>query len=234
MTRPTHAHSSLAKTIAGAAKAGTPLRHARGVVVSSNQGQTTLTLDGGSTHIQAFNYDHAQNLSVGTVVDVLLVGNQAYVLGAYSDPWTPWAPTFNTTGGGTPAFGNGTVTARYMLTGKTCTVRFHFVYGTTSNGGLGPWEIGLPFTAANDVEQHLSCKVYTGATGQDWYGGALIQANTDFVLPEAALSSSTPVTTFVQNSDGSGGTGTGVPLVSGAYTFNAGSNLSIYGTYEIA
>lgn len=77
---------SLAKHIVGATKTGTPLRHARGVVVSSTIGTTVVTLDGGATNVTAINYAHAQNLTAGTVVDVLIVGRKAYVLGAYTAP----------------------------------------------------------------------------------------------------------------------------------------------------
>lgn len=116
--RPTHAARSLAKQVTAAAKTGAPLRHARGVVVSSNIGQTVVTLDGGSTHVTAFNYGHTQNLAAGTVVDVLLVGNPtvAYVLGAYQP--APGAllrayrnAAWSTVGGSTPTgFGWDTVT----------------------------------------------------------------------------------------------------------------------------
>jgi hypothetical protein len=79
----------LAKTLLAVPKqapGGTGLRIARGVVVSSNIGQTVLTLDGGSTHVTAFNFVHAQQMPVGTVVECLVVGNKAFILGAYGAP----------------------------------------------------------------------------------------------------------------------------------------------------
>lgn len=83
MTAIGHPHRQLARTLLKANRGGTPLRHARGVVVSSTIGQTTVTLDGGATNVPAFNYGHTQSLPAGTVVDVLAVGRKTYVLGAY-------------------------------------------------------------------------------------------------------------------------------------------------------
>lgn len=73
----------LAKALVSLAKTGTPIRHARGVVVSSSIGQSQVTLDGGATQIPAFNYGHTNSLPTGAVVDVLLAGKKGYVLGSY-------------------------------------------------------------------------------------------------------------------------------------------------------
>ena len=77
--------NKLAKLLVSPAtsKTGTPLRYARGVVVSSNMGQSVVTLDGGATNVTAFNYGHAQSLPAGTVVDVRVDGTKLYVIGAY-------------------------------------------------------------------------------------------------------------------------------------------------------
>lgn len=83
MTAIGHPHRQLARKLVKAAQGGTPLRHARAVVVSATIGQTVVTLDGGATNVPAFNYGHTQSLPAGTVVDVLAVGRKAYVLGAY-------------------------------------------------------------------------------------------------------------------------------------------------------
>lgn len=61
-----------------------PFRLARAVVVSSQIGQTVVTLDGGATTVSAFNYAHTQSLPAGTVVRVMVIGNQLEVLGAYT------------------------------------------------------------------------------------------------------------------------------------------------------
>lgn len=61
-----------------------PVRHARAVVVSSTIGQTTVTLDGGATTVPAFNLAHTRSLTAGTVVLVLVIGNQLEILGAYA------------------------------------------------------------------------------------------------------------------------------------------------------
>ena len=79
----TQAIRGLAKQILSASKDGTAFRIARGVVVSSTKGTSVVTLDGGSTQVTAFNYVHTQSLAANTVVDLLLVGRKAYVLGHF-------------------------------------------------------------------------------------------------------------------------------------------------------
>lgn len=60
-----------------------PSRYTRGVVVSSTGGQTIVTLDGSATQVAAFNLSHTTSLAVGTVVRVLVIGDQIEILGAY-------------------------------------------------------------------------------------------------------------------------------------------------------
>jgi hypothetical protein len=59
------------------------MRHARATIVSSTVGTSVVSEDNGATNFTAFNYVHAQSLPANTVVDVLHVGNKAYVIGAY-------------------------------------------------------------------------------------------------------------------------------------------------------
>lgn len=78
-----HGARKLANLILSLSQGGTPLRHTRGVVVSSNIGETVVTLDGGTTQITAYNYGHSSGFPAGAVVDLLLVDGQAYVIGSY-------------------------------------------------------------------------------------------------------------------------------------------------------
>lgn len=61
-----------------------PVRYARAVVVSSQTGQTVVSLDGGATTVPAFNFAHTQSLPAGSVVRVIVRGDQLEVLGSYS------------------------------------------------------------------------------------------------------------------------------------------------------
>jgi hypothetical protein len=80
-----HQARRMAKAIKRKSRTGDPLRHARGVIVSSTVGTSVVTIDGGTTHITVTNYQHTKSLSAGVVVDVLLVGNPAkgYIIGHY-------------------------------------------------------------------------------------------------------------------------------------------------------
>lgn len=112
---------SLARAIVALSKGGTPLRHARGVVVSSTVGTSVITIDGGSTNITAFNYRHSQSFPAGTVVDCLLSGNKAYILGCYDND----VPI-----GGLAGSGSGPSTAtNYSTQATVCTVAINAVTG---------------------------------------------------------------------------------------------------------
>ena len=82
----TSADEELALHFATARRRGTPTRWGRGVVQSSNAGQSSILPDGGTVAIDAFNLGHVQNLAPGTVVEVLYHGKQAFVMGAYAPP----------------------------------------------------------------------------------------------------------------------------------------------------
>lgn len=123
---------SLARTVLAATKTGTPIRHTRGTVVSSNIGQSTVTIDGGSTQIKAFNYGHAQSLPASTVVDVLLVGRKAYVIGAYQTaPPTDGAWTAATLAGAwVNAGGTSVFNAAYRMNAGRVYLRGNVKAGT--------------------------------------------------------------------------------------------------------
>ncbi|HEX3539664.1 MAG TPA: hypothetical protein VHT75_04395 [Acidimicrobiales bacterium] len=102
-----HPHRQLARAVAGASKPGTPIRHARGVVISSTIGQSVVTLDGGATNVTAFNYGHVASLPAGTVVDALVVGHKTYVIGAYGTPQATFRARVHRSGAWTTVNGSG-------------------------------------------------------------------------------------------------------------------------------
>lgn len=78
-------------------------------------------------------------------------------LGAANYPsgaWTSFTPTWVTsTGANLPSFGNAAVNCAWTRSGKTYTVRYDIVFGSTTNFGAAPttsdnWRFGLPVTAA--------------------------------------------------------------------------------------
>jgi hypothetical protein len=75
--------------------------------------------------------------------------NQVGPLGA----WTPYAPawTASTTN---PTLGNGTLTGRYSLVGKTCSGQIKLTTGGTTSFGSGDWYFSLPFAAYETTDVH--------------------------------------------------------------------------------
>ena len=62
--------------------------------------------------------------------------------------WIHYTPTWTATTTN-PALGNGTLTGRYTVLGKTCVGDIYLLMGSTTAYGSGAWALGLPFTAAN-------------------------------------------------------------------------------------
>lgn len=76
-----HPLRRLAKAILAAADSGSRVPVDRGVIVSSQTGQSVVTVKG--EDITVFNYDHTASLAVGTVVDVMWNGNVGHIIGHY-------------------------------------------------------------------------------------------------------------------------------------------------------
>ncbi|MCX4764314.1 hypothetical protein OG562_25810 [Streptomyces sp. NBC_01275] len=68
--------------------------------------------------------------------------------------WQSWSPTWATsTGAATPAFGNASVSCRYVKFGTTVHLDFSFTFGSTTSFGTSPttddnWRFSLPVAAA--------------------------------------------------------------------------------------
>lgn len=84
----------------------------------------------------------------------------------YEGAWTSYTPTW-TTPGTQPALNNGTLTGAYKQIGKTVFVRVRLVFGTTTTGGTGDWQFGLPVTASNAAGVQFPCSILDA--GNAWY-----------------------------------------------------------------
>lgn len=145
-----------------------------------------------------------------------------------------YTPVF-TTATGTPSVGNGSLIGHYFRRGRSIDLRVSFFWGSTSNGGLGSWTFTAPFAAVNTSsnEQSFFCKCWCAAGV--YTGSAFISAGTTTINPALPNSLSNCAQSSVRNADSSGAVGTGIPLASGAFTFNTtGHNLVMAGTYEAA
>ncbi|MCX4811621.1 hypothetical protein OG601_13460 [Streptomyces sp. NBC_01239] len=69
--------------------------------------------------------------------------------------WQSWTPAWTTsTGSATPAFGNASVSGRYVKFGTTVHLNFQITFGSTTNFGTSPttndsWRFSLPVAAAS-------------------------------------------------------------------------------------
>lgn len=160
--------------------------------------------------------------------DVLAVsGRVSTIEGA----WTAYNPNW-TCSGLAPAVGNGTLSGRYRKVGRTVDLDVFLLFGSTTTGGTGNWSFTLPFATSADREHPFSIKLWCGSG--NYVGAAYTPAGQSVVTPMAPLSATSSVLDIVRNANTSNTAGTGIPLVSGAYSFAANHNLSIYGRYEAA
>lgn len=150
-------------------------------------------------------------------------------VGAY---WVDYQPLWTATDQA-PVIGNGSLRGRLCKVGDLCTVKILLRFGSTSAGGRGDWRFSLPFPAASDgFEHYFALKAFTAAGDHTGYAYAL-PGGTE-LYPYLPRANETSEQDPVRNAAPSGATGTGRPLVSGAYTFqpNLNHNLAIWGAYE--
>ncbi|MFC4503003.1 MULTISPECIES: hypothetical protein [Streptomyces] len=98
--------------------------------------------------------------------------------------WQSWTPTWVTsTGSATPAFGNASLSCRYVKFGTTVHLNFAITFGSTTSFGSGAttndnWRFSLPVTAAaarpligfaelaaGDAPNRATARVYLATTG---------------------------------------------------------------------
>jgi hypothetical protein len=130
-----------------------------------------------------------------------------------SRSWDTYTPTWEASVSN-PSIGNGSITGRYKLLGKTMFVNIHFVMGTTTTFGSGNWRIGLPSFAFNSSAVILPTTFLDNSVS--WYQGVSFteyDGNAGYVV---ALYNSSPV-------------GPSVP-----FTWGNLDAMTISGSYEIA
>jgi hypothetical protein len=91
-------------------------------------------------------------------------------------PWQSFTPTW--TSSTPPSLGNGTLTGRYMLIGKTCFAVISLAFGSTTTLGSGNYLFGMPFTSANNVVGYLGTARYQTGSSPIWLGQCSLSANT--------------------------------------------------------
>jgi len=131
---------------------------------------------------------------------------------AMTAAWTTYTPTW-TASAGAVAIGNGTLTGRYRLIGKTVDFEISLVAGSTTTYGTAGayWTIGAP-TVGNAVASYA-------------YPLRLFDAG---VLEYAGIAASATATTFELFKPVSGRI-----LNNSPFTFGSGDSLWFNGTYEL-
>jgi hypothetical protein len=81
-----------------------------------------------------------------------------------------YTPVLDSTVGGSPTVGNGTLTGRYFRQGKVIHFSLRLVLGTTTNFGTGALQLTLPFTPVNKGRSALLATL-TDISASNVYGG---------------------------------------------------------------
>jgi hypothetical protein len=155
--------------------------------------------------------DAFARLAVGAN-DLLLTAASGETTGLkYTGGWTTYTPTYTNI-----TVGNGTVTARYCQIGKTVTVYYQLVFGSTTSIGQYPI-ISLPITA-NVVAFATGTGTYQDAGVQDYLGRAWMNTGTSAYgiadRTDAGYSKFEPVSGTVP------------------FTWGTGDKYTLYFTYE--
>jgi hypothetical protein len=112
--------------------------------------------------------------------------------------WTTYTPTWTavTTN---PVIGNGTLTGRYKVNGKTVQVQISMLAGTTTTFGSGAWIFALPTgTAVHQVA--FTALVDDSSAATRWGGAGWVQTGGNSVIRttvtdnSTGIASSTPMT----------------------------------------
>ena len=129
----------------------------------------------------------------------------------YSADYTPtW-----TTNGTQPSLGNGTLTGRYTLSGRVCTVQFQLTAGSTTTFGTGQFQISLPFPAVGGQR----------AQGIAW----ILDDGTGYYVSVANVVSTSSLMVFYTTTSVTGVVAHNVPM-----TWTTNDIISGTITYEIA
>jgi len=103
--------------------------------------------------------------------------------------WTPYSVdwTASTTN---PALGNGSLTGRYVLFGRTCHVAIELTTGSTTTYGSGPWSFSVPFAAAVGPARIGLAHAIAGSSSLRVAGHVVLSQNNSRFQPYFPASSS--------------------------------------------
>lgn len=187
------------------------------------------------------------NATVGSITaDKVTDERQRVGWGMFTNTWTPplyFEGAFGSLGTTSVGLGTGgSKQCTYSITGKIVQIRYQFDWGTAPyNGGTGRIYTTLPpgmvatdtYAEQGGTDHRIPAHLLTTSTGaQDWLGTALVSPGDTRVWPFFTISpTNTGINWYSIAVHPGGGTGTGVPFISGGYP--EGGLLTINGLLEI-
>lgn len=199
--------------------------------------QWTSTLGGAIPSTSAMS-GQASTLPAGTQVCNTSTGVNYVVTGGVLVPvmtegaWAQFTPTLLTSGGSPSVGSGGVLIGRYLKTGKELHVQIHMISSPATNWGLGAVMFGaLPLPHQGGFRNIGTCVTFSN--GAEWQGFSSIDSNSNVVKLYFPFSDTSNGMYPLQNSDGSGAAGTGIPRKAGSYTLGPYHTVSVDITYEI-
>jgi hypothetical protein len=164
-----------------------------------------------------------------------------------------FTPSWSSQGAQQPNIGNGSKTGYYTVRNGWCTFVANIWFGTTTSGGTGFLQVGLPVAANSTLEQELPCKLWCPAAYGDNGGGNFLgfvhiaPSAYGSCVPWLPYSRSSTVLGGWRNCDESASPTTGIPFIDsahynvstinsnpGAFTSGRNGNFMYGGTYLVA
>ncbi|MFF0512419.1 hypothetical protein [Streptomyces sp. NPDC004250] len=155
-------------------------------------------------------------------------------LASISPTWQDWTPVWTTSGASTPSFGNAVILARYAVAARTVYFEMDFIFGSTTTFGSGTdnWRISTPVTAARtsngcgsgEMQRSAAPGGYTNSPGtrQPLRVRLTTTGTFEFEMSGGNINA-------VNSSSGAGLIDASTP-----WTWDSGSTLRAWGSYEAA
>lgn len=172
-----------------------------------------------------------------------VVGTKLYMYVSATSTWvemgdaagtTAFSPSWTSNGTSTPTVGNGSLLGVYRKVGRLVWFNIRLTFGSTTNGGFNQYTFGnLPFTSAN-YEQEVLAKATTNhsSTLRNWSGFAYIAGAGTNLVPFFSNNASPVSWEQTRQTDSGNASGSGIPFISGQFTYLTGANIVMQGTYE--
>lgn len=120
-------------------------------------------------------------------------------IGGVTDAWTSYTPAWSAST--PPAIGNGTITGKYIRSGKYVTATVGITMGSTTTFGAGGWTVSLPVTAASTDLHVGAALVYDASLDANRRAGAVFLNSTTVVsvAADGLLAAAVPFTWAVSD-----------------------------------